>query len=258
MTSRILAVLMMFVGALSAEQHREQALQHYAAEEYERAQRAFERALLEDPENSELNLWVGLALGRRVQTMSAFRRLGAMPLVARVKRQFEKAVELDGSNIDALDALMGFLLEAPGIAGGSKRDARGVAERIEAVSSARGAYALGIWHEDVGEIEQACKQFELARERDPDNSSYLVAHAGFLARRGSHAESDDLFEAALARDPKNPAVWLAAAEAWIGARRKALYPRAKQLAERYLASPDRDPNGTPLFEVRALLKKVPR
>lgn len=258
MTSRILAVLMMFVGALSAEQQRERAFQHYAAEEYERAQRAFERALLEDPENSELNLWVGLALGRRVQTMSAFRRLGAMPLVVRVKRQFEKAVELDGSNIDALDALMGFLLEAPGIAGGSKRDARGVAERIEAVSSAHGAYALGIWHEDVGEIEQACKQFELARERDPDNSSYLVAHAGFLARRGSHAESDDLFEAALARDPENPAVWLAAAEAWIGARRKSLYPRAKQLAERYLASPDRNLNDTPLFEVRALLKKVPR
>lgn len=258
MTGRILAVLLLFVGAASAEQHREQALQHYAAEEYERAQRAFERALFEDPDNSDLNLWLGLALGRRVQTMSAFRRLAAMPLVARVKRHFEKAVELDGSNVDALDALMGFLLEAPGIAGGSKRDARGVAERIEAVSSAHGAYALGIWHEDVGEIKQACKQFELARERAPDNSSYLVAHAGFLARRGSHAESDDLFEAALARDPENPAVWLAAAEAWIGARRKSLYPRAKQLAERYLASPDRDPNGTPLFEVRALLKKVPR
>ncbi|MYB53842.1 MAG: hypothetical protein F4X77_16840 [Acidobacteriia bacterium] len=258
MTGRILALLLIFVGGLSAEQHRERALQHYAAEEYGRAQRAFERALLEDPENSELNLWVGLAIGRRVQTMSAFRRLGAMPLVVRVKRQFEKAVELDGSNIDALDALMGFLLEAPGIAGGSKRDARGVAERIEAVSSAHGAYALGIWHEDVGEIQQACEHFELARERAPDNSSYLVAHAGCLARRGSHAESDDLFEAALARDPENPAVWLAAAEAWIGARRKSLYPRAKQLAERYLASRDRDPNGTPLFEVRALLKKIPR
>lgn len=258
MTSRILAVVLIFVGGLSAERHREQAFQHYAAEEYGRAQRAFERALLEDPEDSELNLWVGLAIGRRVQTMSAFRRLGAMPLITRVKRQFEKAVELDGSNIDALDALMGFLLEAPGIAGGSKRDARGVAERIQAVSSAHGAYALGIWHEDVGEIEQACKQFELARQRAPDNSSYLVAHAGFLARRGSHAESDDLFEAALARDPENPAVWLAAAEAWIGSRRKSLYPRAKLLAERYLASPHRDPNGTPLFEVRALLKRVQR
>ncbi|MYG04119.1 MAG: hypothetical protein F4173_18100 [Acidobacteriia bacterium] len=258
MTSRILAVLLIFAGGLSAEQHRQLALQHYAAEEYERAQRAFERALLENPENSELNLWVGLAIGRRVQTMSAFRRLGAMPLVARVKRQFEKAVALDGSNIDALDALMGFLLEAPGIVGGSKRDARGVAERIQAVSSAHGAYALGIWHEEVGEIEQACKQFELARERAPDNSSYLVAHAAVLARRGSQAESDDLVEPALAREPENPAVWLAAAKAWIGARRKSLYPRAKQLAERYLASPDRDPNGTPLFEVRALLKRVPR
>ena len=52
MTSRILAVLLIFAGGLSAEQHRQLALQHYAAEEYERAQRAFERALRENPENS--------------------------------------------------------------------------------------------------------------------------------------------------------------------------------------------------------------
>ena len=255
MTRRILAVLLLIAGAASAEQPWQEGLQHYASEEYERAQRIFENALLEDPENSELNLWLGLSIGRRVQSMSAFRRLGAMPLVSRVKQQFERAIELDDSNIDALDALMGFLLQAPGIAGGSKRDARRVAERIQAVSPAHGAYALGIWHEDVGEIEQADKQFGLARERKPGNSGYLVAHAAFLARRGSQAESDDLFDTALARDPENPAVWVAAAEAWIEARRKPLYPRARQLAERYLASPNRDPNGTPPSAVRALLKK---
>ena len=258
MTSRIFAALLLFGGSALAQQGWHEGLRYYAAEDYETAQRSFERALREDPLSSELNLWVGLAAGRRLQTMSGFRRLGAVRLVGRVKRQFEKAVELDGSNIDAVDALMGFLMQAPGIMGGSKSEARRVAERIQVINPAHGAYALGIWHEAAGEIEAADTHYGLARKLAPDKSSYITAHAGFLARRGRHADSDELFAVAFACDPDNPAVWLAAAKAWIGAKRKAMYPRAKQLAERYLASPDRAPISDPAFEVRALLKRIPK
>ena len=256
MTRRILATLLLLGGAVLAQPGWQEGLQYYADEDYERAQRSFEKALREDPESSKLHLWVGLAAGRRVQTMSGFRRLGAVPLIGRVKRQFEKAVELDGSNIDALDALMGFLMQAPGIMGGSKSDARRVAEHIQRINPAHGAYALGIWHEAAGEMEAADTQYGLARKLAPDQSSYITAHAGFLARRGSHAASDELFEVAFAHDAENPDVWLAAAKAWIGAKRKAMYPRAKQLAERYLASTDRSPSSDPAFEVSALLKRI--
>ena len=258
MPRRILAALLLLGGAALAQQGWQEGLRHYAAEDYARAQRSFEKALRDDPQSSELHLWVGLAAGRRVQTMSGFRRLGAVPLVGRVKRHFEKAVELDGSNIDAVDALMGFLMQAPGIMGGSKSEARRVAERIQMINPAHGAYALGIWHEAAGEIEAADSQYGLARKLAPDKSNYITAHAGFLARTGRHVESDELFEVAFAHDPDNPAVWLAAAKAWIGAKRKAMYPRAQQLAERYLASTERAPNSDPAFEVRALLKRIPK
>lgn len=258
MIRRTLAALLLSGGLALAQQPWQEGLRYYAAEDYERAQRSFERALLDDPQSSELNLWVGLAAGRRLQTMSGFRRLGALPLVRRAKRQFEKAVELDDSNIDALDALMGFLMQAPGIMGGSMSDARRLADRVRMVNPAHGAYALGTWHEAAGETEAADTQYGLARKLAPDKSRYIVAHAGFLARRGRHAESDELFEVAFAHDPDNPAVWLAAAKAWVGVKRKAMYPRAKQLAERYLASPNRAPNSDPAFEVRALLKRIPK
>ena len=254
---RILASLPLLVGPALAQDWQE-GLRHYSAENYAQAQRSFERALSEDPESSEFNLWVGLAVGRRVQAMSAIRRLGALPLVRRVKRQFERAVELDGSNIDALDALMGFLLQAPAIMGGSKSDARAIAERIQEIDSAHGAYALGVWHEDVGEVEAAGTQYELARQLAPDHSSYLVAHAAYLARRGRHSDSDELFELAFARDPDNPDVWVAACKAWVEAKRRTLYPRARQLGQRYIASATRPPDGDPPSEVRALLERIPR
>ena len=257
MTRRFLASLLLFAGAAVAQDWQE-GLRHYSAEDYEQAQRSFERALSEDPESSQFNLWVGLAVGRRVQTMSALRRLGAMPLVRRVKRQFERAVELDGSNIAALDALMGFLLQAPAIMGGSKSDARAVAERIQKIDPAHGAHALGVWHEAVGEVAKAGTQYELARQLAPDESSYLVAHAAYLARHGRHSESDELFEIAFARDPDNPDVWVVAFKAWVEAKRRSLYPRVRQLGERYIASASRAPDADPPSEVRALLRKLPK
>ena len=258
MTARVLAALLSLASASVAGQHYQEGLRHYAAEDYRQAQRSFEEAVREDPADSDYNLWLGLAIGRRLQTMSAFRRLGSLSLVGRAKRQFEKAVQLDDTNIDALDALMGFHLEAPGIMGGSKSEARAIAEHTQTVNPAHGAYAMGTWHEAVGELEAAGAQFELARELAPDNSGYLVAHAGYLARRGRHSDSDSLFEVAFARDPDNPAVWLAAAKTWIRAKRESLYQRARQLAERYLASADRPEDSDPPSEVRALIKSIPR
>ncbi len=84
----------------------------------------------------------------------------------------------------------------------------------------------------------------------------LLKQAGFLARRGKHEESDELFDLAFSRDPDEPKVWRAAATAWILAKRKSRYPEARKLAERYLATPDRQPNPDPRSELRDLLKKL--
>ncbi len=256
MIRRLLALLPVCAVMALAEYDWQVGLRHYAAEDFGRAQASFERALSQDPGNSDYNLWVGLAIGRRVQTMSVFRRLGAMSLVKRIKSHFERAVELDGSNLDALDALLGYLLQAPGIAGGSKSRARTIANQIREVDQAHGAQALATCHEDAGELDRAAECYALARALAPHDTGYLVAHAGFLSRCGKHAESDALFDEAFARDSDNPSLWASAARAWIRGKRESLYPRARELAERYLASPDRQPNAAPPFEIRDLLGQL--
>ena len=234
----------------------EEGVRLYQEEEYREAQDLFERAVSQDPDSSEYHFWLGLAIGRRAEQMSGLRRLAAMSLAKRVRVEFEKAVELDPTNLDALESLQGFHFDAPGIVGGDKARARSVADHIEGLDRARGAAAWAAYHENAGNLDEAGEKHARARELAPDAIRYLLGHAGFLSRRGQQAESDRLFDEAFERDPDNPDVWLAAARSWIEAKRRSEYPRAKELLERYIASPDRRLNSHPPSLVRKLLKRL--
>ena len=233
-----------------------EGVRHYTAEDFRKAQEVFEQAVEQDPENSTFSLWLALAMGRRAERMTGLRKLAAAPLVRRMRREMERSIELDETNLDAYDALQGFHLEAPSLVGGSKAEAKEIAIRIRAIDAARGAEALGTYHEAVGEFDDAAEQFTEARRLNPEGMRPLLKHAGFLARRGKHEESDKLFDLAFSRDPDEPRAWRAAGTAWIVAKRKSRYPEARELIERYLETPDREPNPDPRYELRDLLKKM--
>ena len=260
MTRRIVLLAMAFaltaVASGPGEDDWKEGIRHFSAEDFRAAQDAFQQAVEQNPENSTYSLWLALAMGRRAERMTGFRKLAAAPLVRRMRRVFERSIELDESNLDAHDALQGFHLQAPSFVGGNKAEAREIARRIQAVNEARGAEAFGTYYEAVGEFDRADQQFGEARKLDPEGMRPLLKHAGFLARRGRHAESDDLFDLAFARDSEDPKVWRAAATAWVLAKRKSRYPEARELIERYLQAPDREPNPDPKSEVRDLLKRL--
>ena len=260
MTRRIILLMVAWALGLSAsdggEASWQEGLRLYTSEDFRTAQEAFQRAVDENPENSKYALWLGLAMGRRAEGMTGFRKLAAPPLVKRMRQELERAIELDNSNLDAYDALQVFHFRAPGIVGGSEAKAKETAERLKAIDPARGAGALAAYYEHVGEFESAAEQYALARQLDPDGIRHLLSHAGFLSRRGKFAESDELFELAFELDPDNPKVWRAAATAWILAERESYYSRARELIERYLVTPDREPNPDPKSEVRKLLKML--
>ncbi len=242
-------------STLGAE-HLEEGLRHYWAEEYGKAVTALEKAVSADPEDSMSAFWLGSAIGRRAEQMTGLRRLTALPMARKSREMFEKSVALDPSNVETLTALQDFNLNAPGIVGGSKKEAGALAGRIEAIDEMRGLLAWADYFEKTGDAESAGERYAMAQELDPDAIEYLLGHAGFLARQGSTAASDALLEQALAAEPSNPAVLLAAAQTWIRAKRRSLYPRAKQLLERYLANPLQKPSAEPVSHVRKLLKGI--
>lgn len=234
----------------------EEGRQLFGIEEYKRAQEAFERAVNKNPLSSTYNFWLGLAIGRRAEGMTGFRRLRAMGMARKVKAQFERAVKLDGSNLDALKALQVFHFRAPGLVGGNKEEARKIADRIKQIDKARGAIAWAACFEKDEDFVSAAEQYALARQLAPNDTAYLAGHAAFLSRRGRDAESDKLFDAAFARDPENRELWLVAAKAWIGAKRSSLYPRARELLERYLVNAKSVPNRDSPSQIRKMLKKL--
>ena len=260
MTRRIALLTIASALALAAsspgEDDWKEGVRHFTAEDFRQAQEVFERAVEQDPENSTFSLWLALAMGRRAERMTGLRKLAAAPLVRRMRREMERSIELDETNLDAYDALQGFHLEAPSLVGGSKAEAKEIALRLRAIDAARGAEALGTYHEVVGEFDAAGEQFAEARRLNPGGMRPLLKQAGFLARRGKHEESDELFDLAFSRDPDEPKVWRAAATAWIVAKRKSRYPEARKLIERYLETPDREPNPDPRYLLRDLLKKM--
>src|SRR3954447_17779725 len=83
--------------------------------DFKRATETLEKAASLDPNSSAVQLWLGRAYGRRAETSFALAALGD---ATKARKAFERAVELDPSNLDAVNDLFEFYLQAPGIVGG--------------------------------------------------------------------------------------------------------------------------------------------
>src|ERR1700739_258497 len=90
------------------------------------------------PLDSGYHLWLGRAYGEKANSIHSIK---AYPLAKKVRGEFERAVELDSGNVDALSDLGEFYTAAPGIVGGGKKKAQGVAQAVEQYEPAR-AYEL--------------------------------------------------------------------------------------------------------------------
>lgn len=99
---------------------------------------AFESAAQVAPKSSEGQLWLGRAYGRLAES----NKLLAFGRARKARAAFERAVELDPRNRDALDDLFEFYFEAPGIVGGGLDKAEGIAKQIAALDADDGADLL--------------------------------------------------------------------------------------------------------------------
>src|SRR5207248_8706992 len=83
--------------------------------DFKRATDVLEKAVAAEPNNSEYVMWLGRAFGRRAETSNPFSALGH---ASKARQYFERAAELNPGNIEALNDLLEFELEAPGFMGG--------------------------------------------------------------------------------------------------------------------------------------------
>jgi tetratricopeptide (TPR) repeat protein len=222
----------------------------YANEEYEKAMSLFERALAADPKNSSYHLWYGRATGRRAERVIFFRAMG---LAKKVGASFEKAVELDPRNVEALTDLLHFCLEAPGLVGGGSEKAPPIAERLAKINPAEGHRAQALILKKKKDWAGAEREYRRALELEPEKLGRVVELASFLAERGRQEEADALFERAAKMDPDSPEYLFARGRQLALAKRNP--EEARRLLERYLKS-KRRPDDPPRSEVEDLLRKL--
>jgi tetratricopeptide (TPR) repeat protein len=203
-----------------------------------------------DPNNPQLLHWLGRAYGRRAETANPFAAPG---LASKTRQMFEKSVELDPTNKDALGDLLDFYLEAPGFLGGGVHKAEQLAQMILKEDQAEGHYAQGIVADKKKEYDRAEQQFRRAAELAPRQVGRILVLARYLASHDRVKESDALFEQAARMAPNNPRVMFDRASTLIKEKRE--LDTARKLLERYLQAP-LTPDDVPRERAEAMLRKL--
>jgi tetratricopeptide (TPR) repeat protein len=239
-------------GGRSAEAHHLLGRCWYMLGDYKRATAAFERAVQAEPANSIYHDWLGKAWGRRAETSSF---LTAPGYATKARKSFERAVELDPTNLEALSDLFEYYLEAPGILGGGLEKAEALAARFAKLDSAEYHWALARLAEKRKDLPAAEREYRRAAELEPSEPGRWIDLARFLARLGRHADSEEAFDRAQKAAPDSPRVWFSRAAAWIESGRN--LAAARRLLERYLEA-ELTPDDPPRRDARKLLERATR
>jgi tetratricopeptide (TPR) repeat protein len=223
---------------------------YFMLEDYKKSSDAFQSAVNAEGGNSVYWDWLGRAYGKRAETSSF---LTAPGYASKARQHFEKAVDLNAGNLDAVDDLFEYYLEAPGFLGGGEDKAAQLAERARTRAPAKYHGMLARLAEKDKKFDVAEQEWRAAVEAAPTAPGRHVDLARFLARQNRLAESDAAFDQAAKVAPENAQVKFQRARAYIDSDRN--FDRARQLLNEYLKAP-LTPDDPPRAEAQKLLQKI--
>ena len=170
----------------------------------EQAAEYMEEAVERDDTRSEYHMKLGQYYGNLAGEASVFKQMG---LAKKSKAGFERAVELDGSNLDARSGLVTYLLRAPRIAGGSKEDALAQAKEIARQDPSRGHFELARVYQEMGNAEAAEREYRAAISgAAPEDSDPWIAFGIYLTGEERFDEALELYGERLASHPDDMSV----------------------------------------------------
>ncbi len=214
---------------------------------YKKAINAFEQATKAAPRNASDWNWLGKAYGRQAET--GF-KLSAPGNASKARQHFEKAVALDPANLEAVDDLFEYYLEAPGFLGGGADKAAKLAETIRGKVPAKYEVFQARMAGKKKDVAAAERHWRKAADLSPGDTGAQVDLAKFLARNGKTIEADQLFDRAAAAAPDK--VSLTFERAKILSEGKRDTAKARQLLNEYLKS-DLTVDDPPRAEAQKLL-----
>jgi tetratricopeptide (TPR) repeat protein len=171
-------------------------------QERDPAIKSAEKAVAIDPQSSIYHEWLGRAYGEKADHTSWF---SAISLAKKTRKEFETAVQLDGRNYSARQALIEFDCSAPGLVGGGEDKALPQIKQLAEMDAAEGHFATGNCRRQKKDFAVADEEFAKALESHP-KSAELIYDIGDYAVKRSQPERllavADLGERVAPGDPR--------------------------------------------------------
>ena len=167
----------------------------YELRDYNRAVSSLERAIALEPDRSDYHDWLGKSYGRKAEESNRFTPFSSISLAHKTRREFETAVRLDANNMEAQRDLIRYLMNAPGIVGGSEGAAEQRVHALTAVDSIEGELAQAELLASRKKFDEANQQYRKVLDLKPDRIGVYFEIAEYYRDRGDAGQMSEAVEA---------------------------------------------------------------
>lgn len=232
-----------------AQAHQLLCRAYYAQEMAEPAIHECESAVADAPASSENHMWLARAYGFKASHANPF---AALSLAGKVHSEFERAVQLDPDNVQAMSDLGEYYVAAPALVGGGLDKAQALAARMQPKFPAQSHRLLALIAEKKRELPTAEAEFinAVAAGKTPD--AYI--DLGYFYKRQNQLDKMlQTLQSGVAADHKKGAPLVDAASILTSANSSPQF--AISLLRTYLASPAKS-DSAPAFKVHLQLGEL--
>jgi tetratricopeptide (TPR) repeat protein len=166
---------------------------YYQLRDYTRAMAEIEHAVQIEPKNSEYHDLLGRCYGRKAEE-SVF--LNAMSWARKTHREFEIAVQLDPSNLQAQRDLIRYEINAPGIVGGGDDKGLKHIDELEKIDALEGQLARGEFFATKRKMSEADAVFTKILESNPSRIGVYFEIADYYRDGQNTDKMSEAIEAA--------------------------------------------------------------
>ena len=167
----------------------------YELRDYNRAVSSLERAIALEPDRSDYHDWLGKSYGRKAEESNRFTPFSSFSLAHKTRREFETAVRLDTNNMEAQRDLIRYLMNAPGMVGGSEGAAEQRVHALTAVDSIEGELAQAELLASRKKFDEANQQYRKVLDLKPDRIGVYFEIAEYYRDRGDAGQMSEAVEA---------------------------------------------------------------
>lgn len=171
---------------------------YYEVRDYDSAVTQAEKSVALDPKNSLYHQWLGRIYGGKADRDRSFF------LAKKVKKEFETAVALNASNLEARRDLEEYCLDAPWIVGGSRDEARQQMDAIAAADPVAGYLARAVFDRADKNTAAVEKDFQQVLDAKPSRVEPYLEVADYYAGQSNPAQVQIAVHAASLVNSKDP------------------------------------------------------